>query len=150
MTTFADRDGVERLIGTITELAVLGPDLEVTIGNSTAGFTVTRAGLRMFAADFPGVPSVGVGLDFPALDAFMYVSAGLLQWVAASNTLMLTSTGGPSDTVVLAGPNTDPVVAVQNDALGFFGGAPAAQPTGVPVTAAGIHAALVALNLITA
>jgi hypothetical protein len=33
---------------------------------------------------------------------------------------------------------------------GFFDHAAAAQPTGVPVTAAGIHAALVSLGLITA
>jgi len=35
-------------------------------------------------------------------------------------------------------------------AIGFFGTAPAARPTGVAVTAAGIHAALVTLGLITA
>jgi hypothetical protein len=34
--------------------------------------------------------------------------------------------------------------------LGFFGTTPAARPTGVAVTAAGIHAALVTLGLITA
>jgi hypothetical protein len=33
--------------------------------------------------------------------------------------------------------------------LGFFGAAPVAKPTGVPVTAAGIHAALVSLGLIS-
>ena len=34
--------------------------------------------------------------------------------------------------------------------LGFFGGTPVEKPTGVAVTAAGIHAALVSLNLIAA
>ena len=34
--------------------------------------------------------------------------------------------------------------------LGFFGATPVAQPTGVAVSAAGIHAALVSLGLITA
>jgi len=34
--------------------------------------------------------------------------------------------------------------------LGFFGETPVAQPTGVAVDAAGIHAALVTLGLITA
>jgi hypothetical protein len=38
----------------------------------------------------------------------------------------------------------------ENNKLGFFNHAPAAQPTGVAVTAAGIHAALVTLGLITA
>jgi hypothetical protein len=34
--------------------------------------------------------------------------------------------------------------------LAFFGGTPAAKPTGVAVSAAGIHAALVSLGLISA
>jgi hypothetical protein len=34
--------------------------------------------------------------------------------------------------------------------IGFYGAAPAVRPTGVAVTAAGIHAALVTLGLITA
>jgi hypothetical protein len=37
-----------------------------------------------------------------------------------------------------------------NSSLGFYGAAPVAQPTGVAVTAAAIHAALVSLGLITA
>jgi hypothetical protein len=37
---------------------------------------------------------------------------------------------------------------ITND-IGFFGATPVAQPTSVPVTAAGIHAALVSLGLIT-
>lgn len=36
------------------------------------------------------------------------------------------------------------------DTVGFYGHAPTAQQTGVAVSAAGIHAALVALGLITA
>lgn len=41
--------------------------------------------------------------------------------------------------------------AVQSDdmVVGFYGATPIAQQTGVPVTAAGIHAALVNLGLIT-
>lgn len=40
---------------------------------------------------------------------------------------------------------------VMNDgSIGFFGHAPVARPTGVAVTAAAIHAALVSLGLITA
>ena len=34
--------------------------------------------------------------------------------------------------------------------MGFYGQTPAVQPTGVAVSAAGIHAALVTLGLITA
>ena len=40
--------------------------------------------------------------------------------------------------------------AVQDAAVGFYGATPVAQQTGVAVDAAGIHAALVNLGLITA
>lgn len=39
---------------------------------------------------------------------------------------------------------------ISSTGLGFFGNSPAARPTGVAVSAAGIHAALVTLGLITA
>lgn len=45
---------------------------------------------------------------------------------------------------------SDTAVLLDAPAAGFFGHTPVAQPSGVPVTAAGIHAALVALGLITA
>jgi hypothetical protein len=44
----------------------------------------------------------------------------------------------------------DMFVTQADGKIGFFGHAPAAQQTGVAVSAAGIHAALVALGLITA
>lgn len=59
-------------------------------------------------------------------------SDGLLELKAANDT---------SFDVIVIGPGKT---------LGFYNHAPAAQQTGVPVTAAGIHAALVALGLITA
>ena len=41
-------------------------------------------------------------------------------------------------------------LSIDLNKLGFFNQAPVAQPTGVAVTAAGIHSALVTLGLITA
>jgi len=41
-------------------------------------------------------------------------------------------------------------IGINTTGLGFFATAPVARPTGVAVTAAGIHAALVTLGLITA
>jgi hypothetical protein len=41
-------------------------------------------------------------------------------------------------------------ILLVSDRLGFFGASPVAQPSGVAVTAADIHAALVSLGLITA
>jgi hypothetical protein len=45
---------------------------------------------------------------------------------------------------------TGGVFVMRADSAGFFGAAPAAKPTGVAVTAAAIHAALVTLGLIAA
>jgi hypothetical protein len=59
--------------------------------------------------------------------------------------LVLTAydSGGEREGLRIRGDGSGP-------AIGFFGTAPAARPTGVAVTAAGIHAALVTLGLITA
>lgn len=48
------------------------------------------------------------------------------------------------------GKDSDVVKATYDDKLGFFSTTPIAKPTGVAVTAAGIHAALVSLGLIAA
>ena len=59
--------------------------------------------------------------------------------------LVLTAydSGGEREGIRIRGDGSGP-------AIGFFGAAPAARPTGVAVSAAGIHAALVTLGLITA
>lgn len=61
--------------------------------------------------------------------------------------------GNPNGSIYLYA-DSGPVIQITQDAtpnlqLGFFGVTPVAQPTAVPVTAAGIHAALVSLGLIT-
>jgi hypothetical protein len=56
--------------------------------------------------------------------------------VAVATNIDLNATGG--------------VFVMRADSAGFFGAAPAAKPTGVAVTAAAIHAALVTLGLIAA
>jgi hypothetical protein len=45
---------------------------------------------------------------------------------------------------------TNPRIQMNSTGIGFFNTTPVAQPTGVAVSAAGIHAALVSLGLITA
>ena len=51
---------------------------------------------------------------------------------------------------VLVAANGDLTIGTATGKVGFYGVAPVALQTGVAVTAGGIHAALVALNLITA
>lgn len=52
--------------------------------------------------------------------------------------------------VIAAGATPARQVTIGKDKIGFFGAAAAAKPTGVAVTAEGIHAALVSLGLIAA
>lgn len=57
---------------------------------------------------------------------------------------------GTDGSVFLSRADGLPLVEVNSTGLGFYSTAPIAKPTGVPVDAAGIHAALVALGLIGA
>ena len=59
-----------------------------------------------------------------------------------------TSLSTPAVSALVA--NTGIKVAATGDKLGFYGTAPVSQQTGVAVSAAGIHAACVALGLFTA
>jgi len=53
-------------------------------------------------------------------------------------------------TIVTIAANGDLTLQTTGGKVGFYGVAPVALQTGVAVSAGGIHAALVALNLITA
>ena len=67
--------------------------------------------------------------------------------------LVVTGTAGVTGQTTLVNLATTGNTTIGNagsDTLGFYGHAATAQQTGVAVTAAGIHAALVALGLITA
>jgi hypothetical protein len=55
-----------------------------------------------------------------------------------------------TDAIHLQGGDSSTKIQVSTTGVGFFGASPVARPTGVAVTAAGIHAALVTLGLITA
>lgn len=59
---------------------------------------------------------------------------------------------GPADDRIsrlVSGPAGAPSLSWQADKLGFFSASPVSKPTGVAVTASGIHAALAALGLIS-
>ncbi|MDQ7262715.1 hypothetical protein NM680_13025 [Paracoccus sp. PS-1] len=60
--------------------------------------------------------------------------------------LRVTTSSGRMDHII--GSTTQ--LSVDGTGIGFFGAAPVARPAGVPVTAEGIHAALVSLGLISA
>ena len=85
--------------------------------------------------------------------------SGPFNWnIAGGDGSMVLSTGNADsvDSLTLKVGSTNYLtlgvskIAFANRSTGFFGATPVAQPSGVAVTAAGIHAALVSLGLITA
>lgn len=69
----------------------------------------------------------------------MYEAIGSPGWYAQKAEFYVDPGGGGTH-----------ALKAQPNKLGFYGATPIVQPTGVAVTAAGIHAALVSLGLITA
>ena len=104
-----------------------GGGLEIIGGNCVG--TGFGGGFAMFG----GFASLGVGGDFQLIAGGGGAASGSLYIGTDSNPSCLTITEDGS----------------ANSQMGFFNATPVAQPTAVPVTAAGIHAALVSLGLIT-
>lgn len=99
---------------------------DVTVSSATADANVTAA-VDVNATATRRANVVGQGSQD---------GLGVLIQATTAGVSLLSSTG-----ISIGGGAADP--------LGFYGTAPIAQQAGVPVTAAGIHAALVALGLIT-
>jgi hypothetical protein len=131
-----------------------GPGGDVTI---TAGYGYTRGGrVIITAGDGNNTSGADVGGD-------IIISAGGAPSGADAgditlNTGSASGAGSSGKFQVFIGSNTAasalsilPLSASSDDAkIGFFGATPVAKPTGVAVTAAAIHAALVSLGLIAA
>ncbi len=118
-------------VGVGTDAGIAGAILQV-IGNISIGSLSANSGaLQLTFAESISSRNSGNSADLSLLSA---------QTINARNTAVLGNTTG-----------TDVMVQNQSAArLGFYATTPAARPTGVAVTAAGIHAALVTLGLITA
>ena len=105
-----------------------GGSFELTAGNSTT--TGNAGGFNLLAGS-----SLGSGIG------------GSFQLAAGGG-------GGGSGSVFIGTDSNPSCFTITEDGaaasqMGFFNAAPVTQPTAVPVTAAGIHAALVSLGLIT-
>lgn len=129
------------------ELTMDGEDLSIVCSgtvsitslatDSTTNTSIVFDGIVMTAVEDVSVSSTGRNVS---------VLAGVDDTVDTDGTVVLGHQDGAGNTVahVQAG-----FVSGAN-VLGFYGATPVAQQTGVAVTDAGIHAALVALGLITA
>ena len=112
----------------------------------TAGLGSTTASGGSFEMTAGAAATSGAGGNFTML-------AGASVSGAGGEVTIASGFGIPNGSVYL-GADSGTVIQITQDAtpnlqLGFFGATPVAQPTAVPVTAAGIHAALVSLGLIT-
>jgi hypothetical protein len=95
--------------------------------------------------------------SLPASSNGAYVAwATGISGVSAGDLLLIPRTSNASKTRIYGSTSTTPYEGIQVGAsgsaptLGFFGTSAVAKPTGVAVSAAGIHAALVSLGLIAA
>lgn len=130
----------------------------ITVQDGAVAVTVMASGT------YEETAIVGFSADLDAVDDM----AGMTYLASAGDGLQLATAGemdlSGQDGVILTGGGTE--FRVQSTGvsfvgaaqiggnplspIGFYGHTKVAQQTGVPVTAAGIHAALVALGLITA
>lgn len=114
-----------------------------TIGSDSSFLEMTPNGCTLQAATIlmgGGTDPVGSPVtNIPE----MTFQAGISSDASHGGWIIFAGDAGPVIKLGHGGLLTSPLK------LGFFGIAPVAQPAAVPVTAAGIHAALVALGLIT-
>lgn len=93
-------------------------------------------------------PAAGATALGNTMVAFQDDTGSQMGFIGADGTFSMTAkAGGLFSFAVLGGGGE---IIVNDTGLGFFGATAAAQPTGVAVNAAGIHAALVTLGLIAA
>ena len=90
--------------------------------------------LQSFNNNGASLPNVAASATVPSVQSNQASSSAGLGGVVGAATLI----GGDLERITVDGTG-----------IGFFATTPAARPTGVAVTAAGIHAALVTLGLIT-
>jgi hypothetical protein len=150
-----------------------GGSVTFTTGGSTNGtggsttFTAGGGGVQGGFFSFSSGNGTGVngtGGDFTMLsgDARGSGNGGNYLLTAGNNTdfvgsggsfFLLPGYGGTTGSIYLQTPAGGDAMQVTDDGtsaqISFFGATPVAQPAAVPVTAAGIHAALVSLGLIT-
>ena len=148
------------LIGTTDSTGLTGSGgLKInssTAGSSNAGALVVTGGLATGAASYFGgaVTTLGQFTNTPeaGLDSYLGYGANrdiYLTTKVAGIHYFRDSTGAVRASFSSTAATFAGAVTVGGN-VGFYNNAPVAKPTGVAVTAAAIHAALVTLNLISA
>ena len=117
---------------------------KVVLDDANSNFEIVSEGT------YGGFFTDGNGGDFTK--GWYYIDAdgvqlGSGQTGGANGTSLLIFESGGNSAINFFSKNVS-MWAVSNSNMGFFGATPVAKPTGVAVSAAGIHAALVSLGLI--
>lgn len=124
--------------------------------NSSGGSFQMYAGIGNAGAasggsfDMAGGNAAGSG----AGGGLVLQSGGSLGGGAGGDIQLVSGFGAPSGNIFIGTDSNPTCLTITENGfaasqMGFFNAAPVTQPTAVPVTAAGIHAALVSLGLIT-
>jgi hypothetical protein len=127
-----------------------GKDIQFVNSNTQITGTTSTIGFDAGGVSVASITSAGIKDDTTAGPGFLHETSSATNPTLIPDKTELTSgIGGTGDEVSIIGSGVE-VITVGNNTLGFYAAAPVALQTGVAVSAAGIHAALVNLNLITA
>lgn len=132
--------------GTISAGGILTGALVVSVAGD---YTVNPTNLNAEPVTGGGLSGTTIAIGVGALTVTV-----LVPDVFVANTTAITPTGGSGAGLTLTGTNQVragmSIMPTAGGLLGFYGTAPIAKQTGVAVTAAGIHAACVAIGLFAA
>lgn len=129
------------IVATADLVDVQAPQIGLTAGagGGPQTFYNQTSGQVLALAMDPGVVSAEIG----AIPSQAFIQVIDLNTATVLTAIVVSQAPGGEGEIRIGFPSTP------TQTLGFFGTVPVTQPTAVPVTAADIHAALVALGLIT-
>lgn len=135
----------------LIQLATFGANVGSNI--SLAGRYDSSGTRANFAAMFAAKENATDGSSAGYLAFFTNSGSAFTERVRIDSTGLLTAKSGlalTDATDITIGTSTGSKIGQSSSKLGFFGATPAAKPTGVAVSAAAVHEALVTLGLIAA
>lgn len=132
--------------GTVNEWSLIRQGTEQLSGG--AGFMQASVALNMGVNNVNNIASV-IAQNAGGYILVNELSSATNPTIVPDRTELGSGLGGTGNAVSLIGVGVEQIT-VNATGIGFFATTPVARPTGVTVDAAGIHAALVTLGLITA
>lgn len=136
--------------GTVAGIGGTGGAVDIITGAGLSGLRVgTGPGQVNTVLQASGVSGLFIGSVSGSFGLHNVASSATVPTLLNNHLTESTGIGGVLNAVSMIAGSIERITA-NATGIGFFATAPVARPTGVAVTAAGIHAALVTLGLITA